>query len=206
MLVMPLFFLRLGVKWMLFVGMLAWVARYFLFAMGAGDGVIWMLLSGIILHGICYDFFFVTGQIYTDKVASPQIRSQAQGLLVLFTLGIGMLIGAQVAGKVEKAYTPANSGELVEQAGEVDKKIVTLRKEQESAQATRKTEIDGEISSLRDKRKDLLLRSADWKTIWLIPAVGALVIMVLFALMFKEDTNSTDEKKPPEEAVEDSET
>ena len=105
MLVMPLFFARLGVKKMLLVGMLAWVVRYGLFALGADDGVTWMLIGGIVLHGICYDFFFVTGQIYTDNVAPKAIRSQAQGMLVLFTLGLGMLIGAQVAGAVEVFFT-----------------------------------------------------------------------------------------------------
>src|SRR5262245_43653291 len=83
MLLMPMCFVRLGVKWMLAVGMLAWVIRYTLFSYGAADEVRWMILLGILLHGICYDFFFVTGQIYTDQVASKQIRAQAQGLLVL---------------------------------------------------------------------------------------------------------------------------
>lgn len=105
MLLMPFFFARLGIKKMLLVGMLAWVARYVLFAFGASDGVAWMLLGGIVLHGICYDFFFVTGQIYTDKTAEKKIRAQAQGLLVLFTLGLGMLIGAQIAGLIEVNYT-----------------------------------------------------------------------------------------------------
>lgn len=113
MLVMPLFFAKLGVKKMLLVGMLAWVVRYGLFAMGADEGVTWMLLGGIVLHGICYDFFFVTGQIYTDKIAPSAIRSQAQGMLVLFTLGLGMLIGAQVAGKVEVAFTTGVGDEAV---------------------------------------------------------------------------------------------
>lgn len=116
MLVMPFFFARLGVKWMLFVGMLAWVIRYVLFAIGADDRVAWMVLTGIILHGICYDFFFVTGQIYTDKVAPPAIRGQAQGMLVLFTIGLGMFIGAQVAGRVENFYTLALSSDPANQA------------------------------------------------------------------------------------------
>jgi len=98
MLVMPLFFARLGVKYMLLVGMLAWVARYALFAIGAPDGIRSMIIAGIVLHGICYDFFFVTGFIYTDKKAGPAIRAQAQGFLVLVTQGLGMLIGAQVSG------------------------------------------------------------------------------------------------------------
>jgi nucleoside transporter len=112
MLLMPLAFARLGVKWMLLVGMLAWVARYVLFA-GAWDTtdpaahVQWMMLAGILLHGICYDFFFVTGSIYTDQRAPVQVRAQAQGFLVLITQGLGMLIGAQVFPAVVKAYTGA---------------------------------------------------------------------------------------------------
>lgn len=98
MVLMPLFFLRLGVKWMLAAGMFAWVIRYALFAMGAPDQVTWMILTGIALHGICYDFFFVTGQIYIDKKANALIRGQAQGLIVFVTYGVGMLVGAQTAG------------------------------------------------------------------------------------------------------------
>ena len=127
MLLMPLFFLRLGVKWMLTIGMLAWVVRYGLFAYGAPDGIWWMVMIGVSLHGICYDFFFVTGQIYTDKAANPQIRGQAQGLLVLFTLGFGMLIGAQVAGVVETRMTPKETGILQAEAGAVGKEIARLQ-------------------------------------------------------------------------------
>ena len=100
MLAMPFFFARLGVKWMLLVGMLAWVTRYALFALAAPDAVVWMIMGGIILHGVCYDFFFVTGQIYVDRKAPPAIRAQAQGFLVLITYGVGMLIGTQIAGWV----------------------------------------------------------------------------------------------------------
>jgi len=105
MVVMPLFFARLGVKWMLAVGMLAWVARYGLFAGAADEQIKWMVLSGIILHGICYDFFFVTGQIYTDQVSGAKIRGQAQGFLVLITQGLGMLIGAQLSGRLVGHFT-----------------------------------------------------------------------------------------------------
>jgi nucleoside transporter len=104
MLLMPFFFVRLGVKRMLAVGMLAWVLRYILFALGAPGAVTWMILGGILLHGICYDFFFVTGQIYVDKKSTPDIRGQAQGLIVLITYGIGMLIGAQIAGLVFNSF------------------------------------------------------------------------------------------------------
>lgn len=100
MLLIPFFFVRLGVKWMLGVGMLAWGLRYALFALGAPEVTTWMILGGIALHGICYDFFFVTGQIYVDIKSFERIRGQAQGLIVLITYGVGMLIGAQVAGYV----------------------------------------------------------------------------------------------------------
>jgi nucleoside transporter len=101
MLVMPLCFARLGVKWMLAIGMLAWVVRYGLFGFAAtstGTPAFAMILGGILLHGVCYDFFFVTGQIYTDQQSTARIRGQAQGFLVLITQGVGMLIGAQLAG------------------------------------------------------------------------------------------------------------
>ena len=104
MLLMPWMFVRLGVKRMLLVGMAAWVLRYVLFALAAPDAVFWLILGGILLHGICYDFFFVTGQIYVDKKSTPAVRGQAQGFLVLVTYGVGMLIGAQVAGNVYNRF------------------------------------------------------------------------------------------------------
>ena len=124
MLALPIFLKLYGIKTTLLVGMIAWVARYAMFSFGADDGVVWMMIGGILLHGICYDFFFVTGQIYTDKIAPPEIRSQAQGMLVFFTLGLGMFIGALVAGKIEAAHTVmveatepgADPGKMVEWA------------------------------------------------------------------------------------------
>ncbi len=101
---MPLFFVRFGIKQMLLIGMLAWVLRYLLFAYGDTDSGLWMLYAGIILHGICYDFFFVTGQIYTDQKAGPQVRSSAQGLITLATYGVGMYIGFWAAGKIAGNY------------------------------------------------------------------------------------------------------
>jgi nucleoside transporter len=104
MLVMPWFFLRLGVKWMLLVGMAAWTARYAFFAFGTHADLVWMLYAGILLHGICYDFFFVTGQIYVDRKAPPDLRAAAQGFIAFVTLGVGMFIGSWVSGRIVDAY------------------------------------------------------------------------------------------------------
>jgi nucleoside transporter len=101
---MPFFFKRFGIKTMLLVGMMAWVLRYLLFAYGNVDNGLWMLYLGIILHGICYDFFFVTGQIYTDQKAGEGVRSSAQGLITLATYGVGMYIGFYMAGLFTDKY------------------------------------------------------------------------------------------------------
>jgi nucleoside transporter len=107
MLLIPLMFVRLGVKKMLLAGILAWILRYIFFAYGNVSSELWMLYVGIALHGICYDFFFVTGQIYTDEKAGRTIKSAAQGLVTLATYGIGMLIGSYLSGIVTDYY--ANS-------------------------------------------------------------------------------------------------
>lgn len=96
MALVPFFLTRLGVKKMLLVGMLAWAARYVLFGMFPSSAA--MLILGIVLHGICYDFFFVTGQLYTDRVAPPETRTSAQALVGLLTYGAGMLVGNYVLG------------------------------------------------------------------------------------------------------------
>jgi nucleoside transporter len=136
MLVMPWFFLRLGVKWMLLVGMAAWTARYALFAYGNTGDLVWMLYAGILLHGICYDFFFVTGQIYVDRKAPPDLRAAAQGFIAFVTLGVGMFIGSWASGRVVDAYRIGAGGH-------------------------------------------------DWQRIWLVPAAGAAIVLVLFALFFR---------------------
>jgi nucleoside transporter len=186
MLVMPFFFARLGVKKMLAVGMLAWVVRYFLFAFGAPDQVVWMILVGVIIHGICYDFFFVTGQIYTDKKAPPGIRAQAQGLLVLFTLGIGMLIGAQVAGMVEKKQSPAavaEYGELVK-AKEAELTVVTdqLQNGETVELLSKKDVLEAEKNELRLEQ----LKSINWKNLWMFPAIFAAGVLGFFLLLFRD--------------------
>jgi nucleoside transporter len=104
MILMPLFFIRLGVKKMLAIAMFAWVARYLFFAYGNADTNYWMLIGGIVLHGICYDFFFVTGQIYTDRLAGERFKSAAQGFITLATYGVGMLIGSIISGMVVDNY------------------------------------------------------------------------------------------------------
>lgn len=136
MLAMPFFFARLGVKTMLALGMAAWVARYALFAYGNVDAGYGLLVGGIILHGICYDFFFVTGQIYTDAKAGPRFRSGAQGFITLATYGVGMLIGTYLSGVVVDHFTVAGVH--------------------------------------------------DWRGIWLVPAGIALVVLLVFLLLFKE--------------------
>jgi len=105
MVLMPFFFVRLGVKKMILVGMLAWVLRYALFAMGDVGGMVWMLYLGILLHGVCYDFFFVTGQIYVDKKAGEDIRASAQGFITLVTYGVGMGLGSILAGNIVDVFT-----------------------------------------------------------------------------------------------------
>ena len=113
MIVMPFFFVRLGVKNMLLVGMLAWSARYLLFAFGNSAELVFMFYLGILLHGICFDFFFVTGQIYVDNTAPKAIQASAQGFITLVTYGVGMLIGAEIAGRVAETYQVMEAGKIV---------------------------------------------------------------------------------------------
>ena len=110
MLLIPVFFIRLGVKKMLAIGMLAWAVRYVFFAYGNGGSAYWLLIAGIIVHGICYDFFFVTGQIYTDNLAGEKSKSAAQGFITLATYGVGMLLGSLLSGQIVDAHKTA--GEL----------------------------------------------------------------------------------------------
>ncbi|MEE1961770.1 nucleoside transporter [Flagellimonas taeanensis] len=100
MLLLPYFFKKFGFKKTILAGMLAWTVRYLLFAYGDTGELLFMLIIGIALHGICYDFFFVSGQIYTDSKAGEKYKSSAQGLITLATYGVGMLIGFWVAGKI----------------------------------------------------------------------------------------------------------
>jgi nucleoside transporter len=208
MLVMPLFFARLGVKWMLIVGMFCWAARYLLFAMGYNASTIWPLYLGILLHGVCYDFFFVTAYIYVDKKAPETIRAKAQGFIAFVTLGAGMFVGATLSGVVVEAYSfpkvePVKfqlvqdtstwaEGNIVRWAADGKSafgKIKQIAKDTGTASvevfksAGEEFKPSGEVVSqpLSALSKPLPL----WDKIWRLPAVGALVILALFALLFK---------------------
>ncbi|WP_193105435.1 nucleoside permease [Brachybacterium sp. FME24] len=104
LLVMPLMLKKLGIKRTLLIGMLAWAARYALFAFGDAGSLIWLVILGLVLHGVCYDFFFVAGQIYTDRFAPAKVRSAAQGLISLATYGVGLLIGSLISGPIVDAF------------------------------------------------------------------------------------------------------
>ncbi|MGA1014131.1 MAG: MFS transporter [Limisphaerales bacterium] len=189
MVIMPFFFARLGVKWMLAVGMLAWVVRYGLFAIGAPNEVRWMILTGVIIHGICYDFFFVTGQIYTDKFAPKPIRAQAQGMLVLFTLGLGMFIGAQIAGKIETQHTPEAAQEFAAQVQAASKEAQDIRAQILTAQPTEKEALQAQAEALETQAAEARkseLRSLEWKPLWGKPALFAAIVLVVFLTLFRE--------------------
>ena len=163
MLCIPFFFVRLGVKKMLAVGMGVWALRYALFAIGAPSQSSALIILGVAVHGICYDFFFVTGQIYTDKKAPEPIRAQAQGLLVMLTLGVGMFIGAKVAGQIEAYYTPDTFQTVERGADMTDVEYAAAQK----------------LSQLKEIK---------WQKLWAIPAVFAGMILVFFMVAFKDDT------------------
>ena len=138
MLLLPFFFKKFGFKKTILFGMLAWVLRYLLFAYGNSGELFFMLITGIVLHGICYDFFFVSGQIYTDSKAGEKVKSAAQGLITLATYGVGMLVGFYVAGKITDANVITEGGHT-------------------------------------------------WQSIWTFPALFAAGVLVLFALVFKNE-------------------
>ncbi len=141
LLIMPFFFSRLGVKKMILLGMAAWALRYVLFAFGNVDSLVWMFYGGIILHGICYDFFFVTGQIYADNKAPEHLRSSVQGMMTFATYGLGMFIGTYASGVVVDLYKTGDA-------------------------------------------------SHDWTSIWIVPAVFAVGVILLFFLFFKDKSGS----------------
>lgn len=108
LLIMPLMLKKLGIKRTLLIGMLAWALRYALFAFGDAGSLLWLVIIGLVLHGVCYDFFFVAGQIYTDRFAPTHVRSAAQGLISLATYGVGLLIGSLISGPIVDAFLAAD--------------------------------------------------------------------------------------------------
>lgn len=201
MLLIPFFFRKLGVKTMLLIGMACWVARYALFAFGAPDQVAWMLLLGVALHGICYDFFFVTGFIYTDKSAPVEVRGQAQSLLVFLTQGLGMFFGFRMAFSGNWPFTttalpntfgeygaaPAGHQPLMDNLKEVAGEPESLNIFQSLAGMFGK-------GYPEDLNSDLLTTAMiDWKNYWLFPAGMAAVIFVVFAVFFWDKVDRTTE-------------
>ena len=148
LLLLPIALTKLGVKKILLIGMAAWTLRYLMFALGNTGSLVWMLYLGILLHGVCYDFFFVTGQIYVDQTASLKIRAAAQGLIAFVTLGVGLFIGAWASGKVVDAYSTVGANGAV---------------------------------------------IHDWRSIWMVPAAGAAIILLIFALLFRPAATPTAE-------------
>jgi nucleoside transporter len=208
MLVMPFFFVRLGVKWMLIVGMLCWVARYLLFSLGYTSATLWPLYLGILLHGVCYDFFFVTAYIYVDKKAPETIRAKAQGFIAFVMLGAGMFVGANLSGLVVDAYSfpkvePVRfqavqdtatlaEGNLVRWAvagSSVFGKIKQITKETGAASIeVFKREGSGYVPSSEVVSQPLSALSKPlplWNKVWQLPAFLALGILMLFAVLFR---------------------
>jgi nucleoside transporter len=189
MLIMPLFFVRLGVKWMLAMGMLGWIARYALLALGASSETAWMVVGAIVLHGLCYDFFVVTGQIYTDQRAPKPIRAQAQGMLVLFTLGLGMGAGAQIGGQIESIYTPPESVAYAQQVQARGREIAMIERDLASAPVAAQQALREQVTRLASDKARLRqaeLRSKQWAYIFGIPAAFAGIVLMFFLLLFRD--------------------
>ena len=108
----PFLIPKVGYKWMIFIAMCGWIVRYVLFSVGSVPPSLTLVFVGIAIHGICYDFLFVTAFIYTEKIASPAAKGQAQGLVMFFTYGLGMLIGAQASGHLYNDYLPTGAAGL----------------------------------------------------------------------------------------------
>ena len=194
MLLIPFFFRKLGVKYMLLVGMLCWVLRYVLFSFGAPHQVTWMLLLGVALHGICYDFFFVTGFIYTDKKAPAEVRSQAQSLLVFLTQGLGMFFGFRMAFGGNWPFTTIPLPNTFGAYGAAPVNHVALMENiKASAGSQPAPSFLESMAGMFGKgypegvNPELVAKAmTDWKHYWLFPAGMAAVIAVIFLLFFHD--------------------
>jgi len=176
MLLIPVFFRKLGVKRMILAGMTAWVLRYALFSCGAPHQVVWMLFLAIALHGICYDFFFVTGFIYADKAAPATVRGQVQSMLVFFTQGVGMFVGYRIADATMSAGVSGHSqlAAAITAAGGCPPELTYAQQ-------------FGQMFSVGlPKVESSLLGvvSGQWQNFWLIPAGMAAAVAVLFFITF----------------------
>ena len=170
---------KLGVKIMILIGMLAWVARYALFAVGAPDQVVWMIMLGVVLHGICYDFFFVTGFMYTDKRAPKEVRSQAQALLVFFTQGVGMFFGYKIAGAKFEAVKESSNA----LAAAIETPVFGFWESFGKMLLTEKPSVDGSLI------QDAMV---NWETFWMFPCMMALAVAGLFAVAFWDKVKQED--------------
>ncbi|SVB06621.1 uncharacterized protein METZ01_LOCUS159475 [marine metagenome] len=184
MLLVPFFFRKFGVKFMILVGMLAWLARYLLFAFGAPDQVVWMILLGVVLHGICYDFFFVTGFMYTDNKAPKEVRSQAQSLLVFFTQGVGMFFGYKIAGAKFEAVKESSNA----LAGAIETPTFGFWESFGKMFLAEKPSVTGSLA------QDAM---ANWKAFWMFPSFMALAVAGIFLVTFFD--KSTAEEAAAEE-------
>lgn len=203
MLLIPFFFRKLGVKWMILVGMIAWVVRYLLFAYGAPDQVVWMIYIGLALHGICYDFFFVTGFMYTDKIAPAAIRSQAQSMLVFFTQGVGMYIGYAIVFGIMYQVPSNLFGVTVNFSGlgggisgyvPLDASIKELRGDQSISYLQQLKQMFS-VSMPAGVDEGLMKSTmAQWKAYWILPAMMAGGIAILFFLAFWDKVRVTDDE------------
>jgi len=185
MLMIPFLFRKLGVKWMILIGMLAWVLRYVLFAYAGSTGMVWMFFLAVGIHGICYDFFFVTGFMYTDRAAPAKVRGQAQSLLVFFTQGLGMWIGYKVAfGKAGTLESSAKLKEVIDGA----------RGTSEDPTFWERTKAMFSVDMPEGLDENLVSKAmGEWQAYWLFPAMMALVIMVFFFFAFKDTSKESAE-------------
>lgn len=218
MLMIPFFFRKLGAKAMLLIGMGCWVARYALFSFGAPNQSAWMLLLAVALHGICYDFFFVTGFIYTDKKAPKAIRGQAQSLLVFLTQGLGMFFGFRFAFGGKFPFTDATLPNTMNLGGETygtapAGELVNAIK-QANAGVPAKGPLDSLLGMFGKAYPDgidahLIASNMDsWKHYWIYPMILAAAVFVIFAIFFWDrvstDTNAAEVAKaasPDEESA-----